>query len=89
MSLKRFRIHTAACQQPNGVKRWDRTFTKCRCPIHVEGTISIDGFVRACTKETVPDKAKVLADEWENRGTLAEPMPVPPGECAPDDQLTV
>jgi integrase len=89
MTLKMFRIHTAACQKRNQVSRWDRTYKKCRCPIHVEGTLRIDGFVRACTKETIWDRGKAIADNWEERGTVNAPPPPDPAADPAAGQVSV
>ncbi len=89
MALKCFRIHTADCQKRNHVSRYDRTFTRCRCPIHAEGTLKLDGFVRACTKETVWERAKKIADGWEEQGTLKRQPPPEKGPDPADDKVTV
>src|ERR1022692_1678678 len=65
--------------------RADRGYRRCTCPIHAEGTLRIDGFVRKATGEVKWPKAKELKKTWEDAGTLgvAPPTPTSPGPQEP------
>ncbi len=76
MPLVLYRRHTAACCKDRKIKPWNRSYRKCRCPIHAEGTLRIDGFVRVATKETVWEKAEALKRAWEEQGAQVAPQPI-------------
>ena len=62
-----------------GKLRSDRSYRRCACPIHAEGTIRIDGFVRKATGEAKWPKAEELKRRWEDAGTInLAPPPVDP-----------
>jgi site-specific recombinase XerD len=73
MALQKFKRHTAKCCKDKGIKRDDRTFTKCRCPWQVEGTLRIDGFIRKSTGETDAEKADEWLRLWSDAGTVDLP----------------
>ncbi len=50
--------------------RSDRAYRRCSCPIHAEGTLRIDGFVRRATGEVKWPEAEKLKKKWEYAGTL-------------------
>jgi integrase len=66
--------------------RADRGWRRCACPIHAEGTLRIDGFIRKSTGEVKWPKAEELKRKWEDAGTLSVPEPAGP---APQDSPTV
>jgi integrase/recombinase XerD len=68
MALQLYRRHTSKCiaKRP----RWDRSYRRCKCPIHAEGTLRIDGFIRRGTSETDWDRAEQVRRKWEAAGTL-------------------
>jgi len=49
--------------------RHDRAYRRCKCPIHAEGTLRIDGFTRKATGETDWEQAEQRKREWEEAGT--------------------
>jgi integrase len=82
MALILYRRHIAACVQKRskagdtrtpGAIRSDRSWRRCSCPIHAEGTLRLDGFIRRSTGETVWQRAEEWKAEAERRGTL-EPV---------------
>ncbi len=50
--------------------RWDRSYRRCKCPIHAEGTLRLDGFIRRGTSETDWDRAEQVKRKWEAAGTV-------------------
>jgi integrase len=82
MALTLYRRHTAACvakrkktgdPRPAAVLKNDRSWRRCSCPIHAEGVLHKDGFIRKATGETTWDRADRWKAEVEERGTLAKP----------------
>lgn len=71
MALHLYRRHTSGCTAKR--PRWDRSYRRCKCPIHAEGTLRVDGFVRKGTAETAWDRAEEVKRKWEESGTLLEP----------------
>src|SRR5260370_40399342 len=71
MALQLYRRHTSKCtaQRP----RWDRSYRRCKCPIHGEGTLHIDGFIRKSTAESVWERAEEGKRNWEAAGTTRDP----------------
>ena len=95
--LTLFKRHTKECaetRKKNGAEeaigklRADRRYRRCKCPIHAEGTLRIDGFIRSTTRETKWEEAEELKKKWEDAGTLnlAPPAPPPP---SPQDSPTI
>jgi hypothetical protein len=77
--LTLYKRHNKVCAETridNGVKesvpelRSDRGYRRCSCPIHAEGTLRIDGFVRRATGEVKWPEAEKLKKKWEDAGTL-------------------
>ena len=68
--------------------RCDRNYRRCTCPIHAEGTLRIDGFVRKSTREVKWEEAEKLRDRWQAAGTLSVEPPPPP-EPDPNEPPTV
>jgi site-specific recombinase XerD len=64
--------------------RCDRSYGRCKCPIHAEGTLRIDGFVRKSTREVKWEEAEKVRDRWQDAGTLNVEPPPPP---EPDPNL--
>ena len=50
--------------------RADRRYRRCTCPIHAEGTLRLDGFIRKATGEVKWPKAEEIKRKWEDAGTL-------------------
>jgi integrase len=50
--------------------RADRGYRRCGCPIHAEGTLRIDGFIRKTTGEVKWPKAEELRRKWEDAGRI-------------------
>ena len=50
--------------------RADRGYRRCTCPIHAEGTLRLDGFIRKATGEVKWPKAEEIKRKWEDAGTL-------------------
>ena len=74
MALQIYRRHTSKCTARR--PRWDRSYRRCKCPIHAEGTLRIDGFVRKSTSEIVWEQAEEIKRKWEAAGTVQdEPLP--------------
>src|ERR1035438_10778291 len=67
--------------------RADRGYRRCTCPIHAEGTLRIDGFVRKATGEVKWPKAEELKRKWEDAGTVE--LALPREEPAPQESPTV
>jgi site-specific recombinase XerD len=65
--------------------RVDRGHRRCACPIHVEGTLRLDGFVRKATGEVKWERAEALKKSWEEAGTVGvvAPPPTNPGPERP------
>jgi integrase len=76
MALQLYRRHTSKCigKRP----RWDRSYRRCKCPIHTEGTLRLDGFIRRGTSETDWDRAEQIKRKWEAAGTVKEDFQEPP-----------
>ena len=79
MALTLYRRHTAACvakrkktgdPRPAAVLKNDRSWRRCSCPIHAEGVLHKDGFIRKATGETTWDRADRWKAEVEERGTF-------------------
>src|SRR3954471_6596742 len=77
--LTLYKRHTKGCaegRQQGGAHesiaqlRADRGHRRCACPIHAEGTLRIDGFVRKATAENKWAKAEERKKNWEDAGTL-------------------
>lgn len=68
--LQLFRRHTQKCVAANGIARHDRTYRRCQCPIHAEGTLRIDGYVRVATREYKWPDAETWKRLREDAGTL-------------------
>lgn len=66
--------------------RSDRSYRRCSCPIHAEGTLRIDGFIRKSTGEVKWTKAEELKRKWEDAGTVNLQPPAGP---APQEPPTV
>jgi integrase len=66
--------------------RSDRRYRRCGCPIHAEGTLRIDGFIRKTTGEVKWPKAEELKKKWEDAGTVNLQ---PPADPAPQEAPTV
>jgi len=62
--------------------RADRGYRRCICPIHAEGTLRIDGFIRKATGEVKWQKAEELKRKWEDAGTLNVAPPAVTGPAA-------
>jgi hypothetical protein len=87
--LTLYKRHTKECaevRRKNGADesvaqlRADRKYRRCTCPIHAEGTLRIDGFVRKTTGEVKWPKAEDTKRKWEDAGTLNVAAPaVGPG----------
>src|ERR1017187_3103511 len=58
--------------------RADRGYRRCACPIHAEGTLRLDGFIRKTTGEVKWPKAEELKRNWEEAGTLSVSPPAGP-----------
>jgi hypothetical protein len=43
-----------------------------QCPIHAEGTLRLDGFIRRGTSETDWDRAEQVKRKWEAAGTVGD-----------------
>ena len=69
MALQLYRRHTSKCTAKR--PRWDRSYRR-KGPIHAEGTLRGDGFIRRSTAETVWELAEEVKRSWENAGTIAE-----------------
>ncbi len=63
--------------------RADRKYRRCSCPIHAEGTLRVDGFVRKTTGQVKWPKAEELKRNWEDAGTLNVQPPAGPAPQAP------
>jgi hypothetical protein len=88
MALQLYRRHTSKCiaKRP----RWDRSYRRCKCPIHAEGTLRIDGFVRRGTSEIDWDQAEQVRRKWEAAGTLEwTSLPSPPDEPQADSRISI
>ena len=70
MALQLYRRHTSKCIAKRS--RWDRSYRRCKCPIHVEGTLRLDGFVRRGTSESDWDRAEQVKRKWEAAGSVAD-----------------
>jgi integrase/recombinase XerD len=70
MALQLYRRHTSKCTAKR--PRWDRSYRRCKCPIHAEGTLRRDGFIRRSTAETVWELAEEVKRSWETAGTIEE-----------------
>lgn len=70
MALQLYRRHTSSCTAKR--PRWDRSYRRCKCPIHAEGTLRIDGFIRRSTSETVWERAEEIKRNWEAAGIIKE-----------------
>jgi integrase len=68
--------------------RSDRGYRRCACPIHAEGTLRIDGFIRKATGEAKWPKAEELKRKWEDAGTLRV-APLAVTSPAPEEPPTV
>jgi integrase len=86
MALILYRRHIAACVQKRikagdtrtpGAIRSDRSWRRCSCPIHAEGALRLDGFIRVSTGENTWQRAEEWKDAVEAHGTLQEPEPEP------------
>jgi integrase len=84
MPLTLYRRHVAACvkrrQQAGDTRtaaaiRSDRSLRRCSCPIHAEGALRQDGFIRVATGETGWERAEQWKAKVEVLGTLKEPQP--------------
>src|SRR4051794_24720510 len=73
MALKLKKRHTAPCRERNGIREWDHSFLRCKCPYFAEGTLSLDGYTRLSTKEHNLDRAERVKRAWEERGTTEAP----------------
>jgi len=91
-----YKRHTKACAETRtkeGTRgtvaelRSDRNYRRCACPIHAEGTIRIDGFIRKATGEVKWPKAEELKRKWEDAGTVE--LALPPEPPAPQGSPTV
>lgn len=63
--------------------RADRGYRRCGCPIHAEGTLRIDGFIRKTTGEVKWPKAEELKRKWEEAGTVDVQPPADPTSEGP------
>jgi len=70
MAFQLYRRHTSKCiaKRP----RWDRSYRRCKCPIHAEGTLRLDGFIRRGTSETDWDRAEQMKRKWEAAGSVED-----------------
>jgi site-specific recombinase XerD len=90
--LTLYKRHSAECAEARRKEgtgktlsqlRADRGYRRCSCPIHAEGTLRIDGFIRKATGELKWPKAEELKKKWEDAGTLEVALPAP---TSPDPQ---
>ena len=95
--LTLYKRHTTECAEARrkegtgktiGQLRADRGYRRCACPIHAEGTLRIDGFVRKATGEVKWPKAEELKKTWEDAGTLGLALRTPPSP-GPQEPPTV
>ena len=87
MALQLYRRHTSKCIAKRA--RWDRAYRRCKCPIHAEGTLRIDGFIRRGTSETEWDQAEQVRRKWEAAGTVEwTSLPSPPNEPQADSRIS-
>ncbi len=95
--LTLYKRHTKQCTEDRQKERAgktiaqlrsDRNYRRCACPIHAEGTLRIDGFVRKATGEVKWPKAEEWKKRREDAGTLdvGPPNPTPP---APEESPSV
>jgi hypothetical protein len=70
MALQLYRRHGRDCSGKRA--RHDRSYRRCRCPIHAEGTLRLDGFIRKSTGETSWERAEEIKARWEHGGTTAD-----------------
>ena len=91
-----YKRHTKACAEARiregaagtvAELRCDRNYRRCPCPIHAEGTLRIDGFIRKATGEVKWPKAEELKKKWEDAGTVD--LAMPPEEPAPQGSPTI
>ncbi len=75
--LTLFRLHTKRCSA--GRPRLDRSFKKCKCPIHVEGKCGAE-FIRKSVETASWQRAQQRVMEAEARGSW-DPLP---GEQKPE-----
>lgn len=68
--LTLFRLHTKKCTA--GRPRLDRSYRKCKCPIHVEGKCGPD-FIREGLRMTSWQRAQQRVMEAEARGSWNPP----------------
>lgn len=95
--LTLYKRHTKPCAEGRwtaesgktvGQLRADRGYRRCACPIHAEGTLRIDGFVRKATGEVKWEKAEDLKKQWEEAGTLDVALR-PPTNPGPEEPPTI
>jgi len=91
--LMLYKRHTKECaeaRKKDGAEesvaelRADRGYRRCTCPIHAEGTLRLDGFIRKTTGEVKWPKAEELKRKWEDAGTLNVAPPTVTGPAAQD-----
>lgn len=96
MPLKLYRRHRKECEggHPEDARTCQfeegrRGWKKCRCMIHVSGTLA-GKFNRKQTGKSDWDEAKALAgqwekaDTWDGRGSVAEPVSLPAAPASHD-----
>jgi hypothetical protein len=96
--LTLYKRHTQECaearsrdgaMEPVAKLRVARGYRRCICPIHAEGTLRIDGFIRKGTGEVKWPKAEELKRKWEDAGTLNVAPPTITGPAAQDPPTVV
>ncbi len=91
--LTLYKRHTKLCAEARkrdgataslGELRAARGYRRCTCPIHAEGTLRADGFIRKTTGEVKWPKAEETKRKWEEAGTIhAGPDPAGPSRQGP------
>lgn len=71
--LNLYRLHRDTCS----AARYDRTYRRCQCPIHVEGMIN-GKMIRRSLKTSSWQRAAQAVNEAESRGTWEVPQTAPP-----------
>lgn len=73
MGLQKFKRHQKKCCENHGIKRDDRSFTRCRCPWQFEGTLELDRFVRGSFQTADGEEADEKIRLWEAAKTRKVP----------------
>jgi integrase/recombinase XerD len=95
MALQLYRRHTKDCvaarlARGDGANpaelQADRSYRRCKCPIQIEGTLRLEGFIRKSTGESSWEKAEDLKRAAEDKGCWGDasaPSPEPKGGAGP------